>query len=112
VKQVRFELDAASPLDALTRDWCIARLAASSPPAETQKKIGGAPEYFLLPVKSILNRCDSNRVPFEWTINPIEDASLPASIAMRATPRIHGAGRVRVREKDLCEEGCRAFAGA
>jgi DNA repair photolyase len=24
----------------------------------------------LLPVKSILNRCDSNRVPFEWTINP------------------------------------------
>jgi DNA repair photolyase len=28
------------------------------------------PEYFLLPVKSILNRCDSDRVPFEWTINP------------------------------------------
>jgi DNA repair photolyase len=28
------------------------------------------PEYFLLPVKSILNRCDSKRVPFEWTINP------------------------------------------
>jgi DNA repair photolyase len=28
------------------------------------------PEYFLLPVKSILNRCDSARVPFEWTINP------------------------------------------
>ncbi len=24
----------------------------------------------MLPVKSILNRCDSNRVPFEWTINP------------------------------------------
>jgi DNA repair photolyase len=24
----------------------------------------------VLPVKSILNRCDSNRVPFEWTINP------------------------------------------
>jgi DNA repair photolyase len=23
-----------------------------------------------LPVKSILNRCDSKRVPFEWTINP------------------------------------------
>ena len=28
------------------------------------------PEYFLLPVRSILNKCDSNRVPFEWTINP------------------------------------------
>ena len=48
----------------------IARLAASSPPAETQRKSAERPEYFLLPVKSILNRCDSQRVPFEWTINP------------------------------------------
>jgi len=48
----------------------IARLAAASPPAETQRKSAERPEYFLLPVKSILNRCDSQRVPFEWTINP------------------------------------------
>ena len=48
----------------------IARLAASSPPAETKRKSAERPEYFLLPVKSILNRCDSKRVPFEWTINP------------------------------------------
>src|SRR2546425_7333122 len=48
----------------------IARLAASSPRAETRRKSGERPEYFVLPVKSILNRCDSNRVPFEWTINP------------------------------------------
>jgi len=48
----------------------IARLAASSPAAETRRKAEGRPEYFVLPVKSILNRCDSNRVPFEWTINP------------------------------------------
>jgi DNA repair photolyase len=48
----------------------IARLAASSPSAETQRKSAEKPEYFVLPVKSILNRCDSNRVPFEWTINP------------------------------------------
>jgi DNA repair photolyase len=48
----------------------IARLAASSPTAETQRKSAERPEYFLLPVRSILNRCDSNRVPFEWTINP------------------------------------------
>src|SRR5258708_2637098 len=48
----------------------IARLAASSPPAETRRESGARREYFLLPVKSILNRCDSNRVPFEWTINP------------------------------------------
>jgi DNA repair photolyase len=48
----------------------IARLAALSPPAETRRKSEERPEYFVLPVKSILNRCDSNRVPFEWTINP------------------------------------------
>jgi len=48
----------------------IARLAASSPPAETRRKSAEKPEYFVLPVKSILNRCNSNRVPFEWTINP------------------------------------------
>src|SRR5260370_23759940 len=40
----------------------IARLAASSPPAETRRKSAEKPEYFLLPVKSILNRCDSDRV--------------------------------------------------
>src|ERR1700692_3197603 len=48
----------------------IARLAAKSPPAETRRNSSERPEYFLLPVKSILNRCDSRRVPFEWTINP------------------------------------------
>src|SRR5215467_1355654 len=48
----------------------IARLAAASPPAETKRKSAERPEYFVLPVKSILNRCDSQRVPFEWTINP------------------------------------------
>ena len=48
----------------------IARLAATSPLAETKRKSPERPEYFVLPVKSILNRCDSQRVPFEWTINP------------------------------------------
>jgi hypothetical protein len=48
----------------------IARLAAKSSPAESRRKSDERPEYFLLPVKSILNRCDSQRVPFEWTINP------------------------------------------
>ena len=48
----------------------IARLAAQSPAAETKRQSAEKPEYFLLPVKSILNRCDSDRVPFEWTINP------------------------------------------
>jgi DNA repair photolyase len=48
----------------------IARLAANSPAAESRRKSAEKPEYFLLPVKSILNRCDSKRVPFDWTINP------------------------------------------
>jgi DNA repair photolyase len=48
----------------------IARLAAAAPSADTKRKSLEKPEYFLLPVKSILNRCESTRVPFEWTINP------------------------------------------
>jgi DNA repair photolyase len=44
----------------------IARLASLSPRAETKRGV----EYFSLPVRSILNRCDSSRVPFPWTINP------------------------------------------
>ena len=48
----------------------IARLAANAPEAETKRKSADKPEYFFLPVKSILNRCESDRVPFEWTINP------------------------------------------
>src|SRR2546421_1944508 len=64
-------IDAATPpRRAHARLIGIARLAASSPPAETRRKSAERPEYFLLPVKSILNRCDSKRVPFEWTINP------------------------------------------
>jgi DNA repair photolyase len=48
----------------------IARLAAKSPAAETRRQSTEKPEYFFLPVKSILNRCDSARVPFDWTVNP------------------------------------------
>lgn len=48
----------------------IARLAANSPAADTRRKSTEKPEYFVLPVKSILNKCDSARVPFDWTINP------------------------------------------
>src|SRR5665213_993684 len=44
----------------------IARLAASSSLADAKR---GA-EYYLLPARSILNRCDSERVPFTWTVNP------------------------------------------
>jgi len=44
----------------------IARLAAYSPCADAKR----GTEYYLLPVKSILNSCNSERVPFRWTINP------------------------------------------
>jgi DNA repair photolyase len=44
----------------------IARLAFSSPCADAKR----GTEYFLLPVRSILNHCDSERVPFSWTVNP------------------------------------------
>jgi DNA repair photolyase len=44
----------------------IARLASCSPRAEAKRGV----EYFLLPAKSIVNRCESRRVPFPWSINP------------------------------------------
>jgi DNA repair photolyase len=44
----------------------IARLAASSPLAEAKR----GTEYFLLPVRSILNDCNSSAVPFRFTVNP------------------------------------------
>jgi len=57
----------ASPPPKLAADTVgIARLAAASPLAEAKR----GTEYFVLPVRSILNRCDSSRVPFPWTINP------------------------------------------
>jgi len=55
-----------SPPEPAARRVGIARLAALSPQADAKR---GA-EYFLLPAQSILNRCDSERVPFPWTVNP------------------------------------------
>jgi DNA repair photolyase len=44
----------------------IARLASSSPLADAKRGV----EYFLLPAKSIVNHCESRRVPFPWSVNP------------------------------------------
>ena len=55
-----------SPPEAATKQTGIARLAASSPLADAKR----GTEYFLLPVRSVLNRCDSDRVPYTWTVNP------------------------------------------
>jgi DNA repair photolyase len=58
--------DALSPPGPAPERVGIARLALSSPLADAKR----GTEYFLLPVKSILNHCDSTRVPFSWTVNP------------------------------------------
>lgn len=44
----------------------IARLAASAP----REREGKGVEYFRLPVRSVLNRVESRRVGFTWSINP------------------------------------------
>jgi len=44
----------------------IARLAALGESISDGHEV----EYFTLPVKSLLNRCTSARMPFTWTINP------------------------------------------
>jgi len=58
--------DALLPPGAAPERVGIARLAFSSPLADAKR----GTEYFLLPVKSILNHCESTRVPFSWTVNP------------------------------------------
>ncbi|MGA7379394.1 MAG: radical SAM protein [Terriglobales bacterium] len=59
---------AALPLlpDAKPKLVGIARLAAEG---ESVRQ-GHDVEYFTLPVRSLLNRCTSARMPFTWTINP------------------------------------------
>jgi DNA repair photolyase len=44
----------------------IAKLAAQGESIQQ----GHLVEYFQLPARSLLNRCTSARVPFQWTINP------------------------------------------
>ena len=44
----------------------IARLASASPLADAKRGV----EYFLLPAKSIVNHCESRRVPYPWSVNP------------------------------------------
>lgn len=44
----------------------IARLAAQSPSLEAKRRV----EYFELPTRRYVSRCDSPRMPFRWMINP------------------------------------------
>ncbi|HEU4402628.1 MAG TPA: radical SAM protein [Candidatus Polarisedimenticolia bacterium] len=43
---------------------------ASSPAGSPPIALGKGVAYFDLPCRSILNRCNSERMPFEWTVNP------------------------------------------
>jgi DNA repair photolyase len=44
----------------------IARLASESPALEAKRRV----EYFELPTRRYLSKCDSPRMPFRWMINP------------------------------------------
>lgn len=44
----------------------IARLASEAPLLEAKRAV----EHRQLPVRTLLNRCSSPRMPFQWTINP------------------------------------------
>jgi DNA repair photolyase len=44
----------------------IARMAAESPQLDAKRRV----QYFELPARSYLARCDNPRLPFRWTINP------------------------------------------
>jgi len=44
----------------------IARLAAQGDRLEEKRHV----EYRTLPTRQWLNRCQSGRVPFDWTVNP------------------------------------------
>src|SRR5258706_8313713 len=44
----------------------IAKMASAAAPIESKSQV----EYLSLESKSLLNRCDSPRMPFDWTINP------------------------------------------
>jgi DNA repair photolyase len=55
------------PVDSAPRLVGIAKLASQAEHVDDGHKV----EFFSLPVRSILNRCDSRRnLPFTWTINP------------------------------------------
>jgi DNA repair photolyase len=44
----------------------IARMAAASPQLDAKRRV----QYFELPARSYLARCENPRLPFRWTINP------------------------------------------
>ena len=86
----------------------IARLAASSPRAEAKR----GTEYFLLPVKSILNECHSERVPFRWTVNPYRGCEFGCHYCYaRYTHEYMELSGDGLRIENLRERECRRVGG-
>jgi len=44
----------------------IAKMAAAADPLEQKRRV----EYFRMEARSLLNRCSSAQMPFQWTVNP------------------------------------------
>ncbi|HXE31476.1 MAG TPA: hypothetical protein VN515_06720, partial [Terriglobales bacterium] len=57
------ELEVEDPVPALIG---IGRLAADAEPLDQRNSV----QYAELEARSILSRCNSKRLPFEWTLNP------------------------------------------
>lgn len=62
-------MSARQPLLPIFPDTLKAPIGRPSPDAEPVRSRAGV-SYFELPIREILNKADSDRLPFAWTINP------------------------------------------
>jgi DNA repair photolyase len=62
-------MNARQPLLPIFKEPASPPLGRPDPDAEPLRSRAGV-SYFELPIREILNRCDSERMPFDWTINP------------------------------------------
>src|SRR5437870_7160141 len=60
---------ASLPFPEITKETRVVGIARLATHGESLRQ-GHDVEYFTLPVRSLLNRCTSARMPFTWTINP------------------------------------------
>ena len=60
---------ASLPFPEITKETRLVGIARLATHGESLRE-GHDVEYFTLPVRSLLNRCTSARMPFTWTINP------------------------------------------
>src|SRR2546422_11679629 len=60
---------ASLPFPEITKETRLVGIARLATHGESLRQAHDV-EYFTLPVRSLLNRCSSARMPFTWTINP------------------------------------------